>query len=102
LAGLEQEHGAIGEDVRGRREVGGFDVAGCDDAELLVRFVEIAFGDPVNAYVRKVTQLSFVLVGERDIMKMCFQGKQQLEACGEMGRRRVLLFLPSYCLCNLG
>jgi hypothetical protein len=51
LAGLEQEHGAIGEDVRGRREVGGFDVAGCDDAELLVRFVEISFGDPVNAYV---------------------------------------------------
>jgi hypothetical protein len=66
LAGLEKEHGAIGEDVRGRREVGGFDVAGCDDAELLVRFVEIAFGDPVNAYVSEVTQLYFVLMGERE------------------------------------
>ena len=102
MAGLEQEHGAIGEDVRGRGEVGGFDVAGCDDAELLVRFVEIAFGDPIYAYVREVTQLYFVLVREREIMTMCFQGKQQLEACGEMDRRRVLLFLPSYCLCNLG
>jgi hypothetical protein len=66
LAGLEQEHGAIGEDVRCRREVGGFDVAGCDDTELLVRFVEIAFRDPMNTYVREVTQLYSVLVGERD------------------------------------
>jgi hypothetical protein len=54
LAGLEQEHRAIGEDVRGRREVGSFDVAGCDDAELLVRLVEIAFRDPVNTYVREI------------------------------------------------
>jgi hypothetical protein len=73
LASLEQEHGAIGEDVRGRRKVGGFDVAGCDDAELLVCFVEIAFRDPVNAYVREVTQLYFVLVGEREIMTVGFQ-----------------------------
>lgn len=66
MAGLEQEHRAIGEDVRGRREVGGFDVAGCDDAELLVRFIEIAFRDPVNTYVREATQVCFVLVGERE------------------------------------
>jgi hypothetical protein len=66
LAGFEQEHGAIGEDVRGRREVGGFDIAGCDDAELLVRFVEIAFSDPANSYVSEVTQLYFVLMGERE------------------------------------
>jgi hypothetical protein len=71
LAGLEEEHGAMREDVRGRREVGGFDVAGCDDTELLVRFVEIAFGDPVNAYVREVTQPYFVLVGEEEVMMMC-------------------------------
>jgi hypothetical protein len=98
LAGLEQEHGAIGEDVRGGREVGGFDVAGCDDAELLVRFVEIAFRDPVNTYVREATQLYLVLVGEREITTKCSQVKQQLELVG----RPVLLFLPSYCLCNLG
>jgi hypothetical protein len=76
LAGLEQEHRAIGEDVRGRREVGSFDVAGCDDAELLVRLVEIAFRDPVNTYVRETTQLYFVLVGERDIMMNCSRAKQ--------------------------
>jgi hypothetical protein len=62
LAGLEQEHRAIREDVCCRREVGSFDVAGCDDSELLVRLVEIAFGDPVNPYVREATQLYFVLV----------------------------------------
>ena len=68
MAGLEQEHGAIGEDVRGRREVGGFDVAGCDNAELLVRFVEIAFRDPVNTSIRDVTQLYFVRARKREIM----------------------------------
>jgi hypothetical protein len=93
LAGFEQEHGAIGEDVRGRREVRGFDVAGCDDAELLVRFVEIAFGDPVNAYVSEVTQLYFVADGRE---------RNSSLSLWEMSRRHVLLFLPSYCLCNLG
>jgi hypothetical protein len=53
LTRLEQEDRSIGEDVRGRGIVGGLDVAGCDGAELLVRFVEAAFCDPVKKRVRR-------------------------------------------------
>ena len=45
LVGFEEEHGAIGEDVARGSIVGGLDVAGGNDAELLVGFVELAFGD---------------------------------------------------------
>ena len=46
MVGFEEEHGAIGEDVAGGSVVGGLNVAGGDDTELLVGFVELAFGDP--------------------------------------------------------
>lgn len=45
LAGVQERGGDVGEDVDGGGPVFGFDVAGGDDAGLLLCFVELAFGD---------------------------------------------------------
>jgi len=45
LPGVEEQGCAMGEDVGGGGVVAGLDVAGGDDAELLVGFVETALGD---------------------------------------------------------
>ena len=52
LPRLQKRLRALIEDVCGSGPVGGFDVAGGDDAELLVGFVELAFGD--SAWVSEV------------------------------------------------
>ena len=59
LACFEQEHRSIREDVPCRGIVGGFDVAGCNHAELLLGFVEVAFCDSANA-LERVVSLCFV------------------------------------------
>ena len=60
LACLEQEDRPIGEDVPSGRIVGGFDVAGCDNAELLVRFIEVAFCDPVETLDRSLRWIRYL------------------------------------------
>lgn len=51
MVGAQEEEGAIVQHIAGGLVVVGFEVAGGDDPELLVCFVEVALGDPVHGGV---------------------------------------------------
>ena len=64
MAGFEEQDRAIGEDVAGGGVVRGFDVAGSDDAKLLVGFVEVSFCDPERKVRDSLDLKIWCLVGE--------------------------------------
>jgi hypothetical protein len=66
LACLEQHDRPIAEDVGGGGIVRCFDVAGCDDAQLLVGFVETAFCDPVSTSERRFSRALYSNEGKRE------------------------------------